>query len=602
MRSRIIVICLALAGLLAIAMPGAATAKKKHAKAAKPSITRVTPMRVKVGANLALRGKRFSSKRTRNTVIFRAPSGRTVFVKPRRAGSKKLVVRVPAAVAKLVSRRDSRAVPTRFKLRVLSKKKFSKWTTRRLSPVIVAPSGAGGSGGSCGSGDDWDSDLLANALESTLKTDPCLADSDLDGVEDGYEYKSAIDLNDDEFQDPNETLPYPGKRPYPNPLDGSDAGVDHDGDSLTLAEEQTLWRYTGVRGLFELTYSAGEQYSARTRDGNNRRVPTIAAVGYDKQAAFLSWATAAHYRTLMLADGAPWWNHPVTRHPYGLLDANRDGVESAGLLPGYSVRETTYYDFDNNNYLSDNERDEDADGLTNYDETHGRLNPDYWIACYSQEKPHPVRYMGTDVTDPDTDGDGVRDGADDQDHDDIPNVLELSRVAASGLWDGLKSCRVDTNLTTGNFRVSGGPLPNTSIVVDFVGEFTRQDVAEMTVTDNLVGGTSIDVDTIRDGGPTANERQAITILGAPTGGNFTLTLNGSTTTAIGFDSTADGVESALDAIVPADPLANHSLAYGRVNPFNPCLPADWSRTCTLHPSFENSGAPFDGSVDWYSLN
>jgi hypothetical protein len=39
-----------------------------------------------------------------------------------------------------------------------------------------------------------------------------------------------------------------------------------------------------------------------------------------------------------------------------------------------------------------------------------------------------------------------------------------------------------------------------------------------------------------------------------------------------------------------------------VNPFNPCLPAEWSRTCTLHPSFENAGAPFDGSVNWYSLN
>jgi hypothetical protein len=36
------------------------------------------------------------------------------------------------------------------------------------------------------------------------------------------------------------------------------------------------------------------------------------------------------------------------------------------------------------------------------------------------------------VADPDTDGDGVRDGADDQDHDDIPNLMELSRNMASG--------------------------------------------------------------------------------------------------------------------------------------------------------------------------
>ena len=37
-------------------------------------------------------------------------------------------------------------------------------------------------------------------------------------MEDGYEYQSAKDLNDDEHQQPNKDLPYPGKRPYPNAL------------------------------------------------------------------------------------------------------------------------------------------------------------------------------------------------------------------------------------------------------------------------------------------------------------------------------------------------------------------------------------------------
>ena len=36
-------------------------------------------------------------------------------------------------------------------------------------------------------------------------------------------------------------MPYPGKRPYPNPLDGTDANTDYDGDSLTLGEEYKLW-------------------------------------------------------------------------------------------------------------------------------------------------------------------------------------------------------------------------------------------------------------------------------------------------------------------------------------------------------------------------
>ena len=49
------------------------------------------------------------------------------------------------------------------------------------------------------------------------------------------------------------------------------------------------------------------------------------------------------------------------------------------------------------------------------------------------EKPYYVGYPGTNLADGDTDGDGVRDGADDDDHDDIPNLMELSRNDASGL-------------------------------------------------------------------------------------------------------------------------------------------------------------------------
>ena len=96
----------------------------------------------------------------------------------------------------------------------------------------------------------------------------------------------------------------------------------------------------------------------------------------------------------------------------------------------------------------------------------------------------------------------MRDGADDQDHDDIPNVMELSRIDASG---GLN----DTD-------------PNK-------GECHPADT------------------------------------------------------------------------LPQPPATNHPAAYGRVNPFNPCLPAIFSRTCPSHPD-ANTGAPFDGSPNWYSLN
>ncbi|HEY8771170.1 MAG TPA: IPT/TIG domain-containing protein, partial [Thermoleophilaceae bacterium] len=160
---------LALTALLALLVPAAAASAKTSKKT--PSITRVSPMRVGLKGTITIRGKHFSSRRVRNTVIFRAPDGRTAFIKPTRASSRKLVVKVPAAVTRLFSHSGSKQLPTRFKLRVLSGR-FSKFTVRRLSPVIV-PAGfsglgplGGGSGGSgsvpaCGTGSDWDGDLLS---------------------------------------------------------------------------------------------------------------------------------------------------------------------------------------------------------------------------------------------------------------------------------------------------------------------------------------------------------------------------------------------------------------------------------------------------------
>ena len=45
----------------------------------------------------------------------------------------------------------------------------------------------------------------------------------------------------------------------------------------------------------------------------------------------------------------------------------------------------------------------------------------------------------------------------------------------------------------------------------------------------------------------------------------------------------------------------HPNDYGRVNPFNPCLPATDSRTCPLHPGVSGAAAPFDDSPNWFSL-
>src|SRR5919198_4232917 len=129
MRRRATYICLALLALAALALPAGASAKKRSKS---PKITRVTPMRLPVGAKLTIKGKNFSRKRSRNTVIFRGPDRRTAFAKPKRASSRKLVVVVPKGAGRALGSRRT----ARFKLRVVVKRRNSKWTKKRLSPVV----------------------------------------------------------------------------------------------------------------------------------------------------------------------------------------------------------------------------------------------------------------------------------------------------------------------------------------------------------------------------------------------------------------------------------------------------------------------------------
>jgi hypothetical protein len=94
--------------------------------------------------------------------------------------------------------------------------------------------------------------------------------------------------------------------------------------------------------------------------------------------------------------------------------------------------ERYYWDYDFNDRVSDDERDEDADGLTNFDEFAGAMTAALWKGCYQRETSFPILYSGTSMVDADSDGDDILDGADDQDFDDVPNIMEISRSMASG--------------------------------------------------------------------------------------------------------------------------------------------------------------------------
>ena len=277
-------ILLAAVTTVCVAPMAAPATAAKRSDTAKPKITRVTPMRLEVGETLTIRGKNFKAKKNRNTVVFKGASGRTAFAKPRRATRRKLVVKVPASVARLLLVRDGKQRPTRLKLRVLAGR-FSAFTPRRLSPVVLTVGGDAPGGGqgkplaACNKDADHDDDLLPNQREIEIGTNPCLLDTDGDGIEDGYEYQSARDLNDDEYQDPDTILPYPDKRPYPNALDPSDRDTDFDGDSLTLSEEQRLWRYgvavgRAARTLEPLYYSDGNQTRSTAATARASVAPT----------------------------------------------------------------------------------------------------------------------------------------------------------------------------------------------------------------------------------------------------------------------------------------------------------------------------------------
>jgi hypothetical protein len=428
--------------LAALVVPGSAEAATQ--KLPKPMVTKVSPTHVSIGEMMTIYGRYFVVGRARNTVAFKRDGAPAIFAKPRVSTKRKLFVVVPDALAKYLKLKDGVAAPTVFRLRVLAKRFGTRFTSVSKSLVVssTAPDGdCDGDGIKNSSDPDDDNDLLSDDLEKTLKTDPCNADTDGDGVQDGYEYKSAVDLNDDEYQQPNNSLPYPGTRPYPNPLDGSDANTDFDGDSLSLIQEYKLWVYTtSVEGqprtLEPLAYSDGLQYSVYQRVAG-RRKPALAATGYNRQQEFLAWANSAGYGTVYVQDPDQWWYQD--RPAYNILDVNRDGVVST--VPdldfsdgaGYFKAESTYYDADQDGFLSDGERDEDADGLTNFDEGQGcTMSRERWQATYTKETPYPVAFAGTQLDNADSDGDGVRDGADDQDHDDVPNLWECHRQAASG--------------------------------------------------------------------------------------------------------------------------------------------------------------------------
>lgn len=382
--ARRIVICLTLVMSLAVALAADAGARvhRLHPKPraqlraaaiAEPKISSVSPMALKVGQKLTIKGKNFRSGRTK--VYFLRNGGGAVIVKADSASKKKLVVTVPDTIVPLLNQSGADLLPTKFKLRILTKVYGPVGGAKQAPTISAKDDTTPNPKPKCPVGGTADSDFdgLSDATEKSIGTNACKSDSDGDTLPDGYEYQSALDMNNTTpFGVPNAARPYPGETPWPNPLNAKDADIDHDGDGMAMSLEYQLNKYAGGPKVGDLQYSDGQQRS------RNVLAPTEPALDY---------VDITHF---------PIYN---------------DGV------------------------LSDDERDADNDGLPNWDEAEGRMTQTWWDLEYNQEgsyheKIYPRTFPKVSAFDADSDGDGIKDGADDQDFDGLSNAFEISRP-----WD-----------------------------------------------------------------------------------------------------------------------------------------------------------------------
>ena len=342
-RPLLILIAAALATLAPVASADAAKKRTKY-----PSISKIDPLNLAIGETMTITGRRFVPGKNRNTVVFKRSKQRAIFAKAESATTRKLRVTVPEKLRPFLGGTETAKLPTKFRIRILARRFGKRYTKLSASPMIAPASSRGGDADKPQSAtadcdgdkipddvdEDDDNDHMSDLFEAAIKTDRCNVDTDGDSLSDYWEYQSALDLN-------LRALPYPGKRPYPNPL-FADQDVDYDGDGMLAWQEHAMWVKYGNRST-HLNYS----------DGTQRSEPDTG--------------------------------------------------------------------------LTDDLRDVDQDALPNHVEANGPMRRDWWKAFFMDEIAYPVVYADLDFLDPDSDGDGRLDGADDLDHDGYANVDDYDR-------------------------------------------------------------------------------------------------------------------------------------------------------------------------------
>lgn len=125
-------------------------------------------------------------------------------------------------------------------------------------------------------------------------------------------------------------------------------------------------------------------------------------------------------------------------------------------------------------------------------------------------------------------------------------------VSAANLQIALENL---SNLTAGGLTVTKS---GNVFTVEFIGVHGLANQSQLTASvysSSMISAHSITVSsTAASGtGSAVNEQQTVTLTGTPTGGTFTLTYSGQTTSAIAYDASAATVDAALEALSNIDP-------------------------------------------------
>src|SRR3954470_14844012 len=339
-----------------------------------PVIKSISPMKLNVGQKLTVKGKYFLAGKGKTRVFFVRGRGGAAYAKSDSGTTTKLVVTLPAQLDKVLKGKASR-----IQIRLLAKK-FGALTTTSKSPLVSPSAGGGGTGGGGG----------GSTSKTCMPNDQAVAtnDSDKDGLNDALEVSVATD---------------------PCLADTDKDGVP-DGYEYYSAQDLNSTVLFGTGPL--LPYPGKRPYpNALNQDQN---------VDYDGDGLSLG------------QEFALWAKYGDGQFPLTTYSDGRQVTKAVPVDPAYP-----WQNMDGNSLLNDGEQDADGDHLSNWDEAHGRMTPEWWADAYDgdnglpKETPYPnVSYPSTDMLDPDSNGDGVIDGLSDQDHDGLTHQFEVQRP-----WD-----------------------------------------------------------------------------------------------------------------------------------------------------------------------